>query len=93
MRKRLLATLLMLLMLLMVVSLFPATALAEGTTLETTYFPTGKISTPKAAYLSYDGEKGDYGDSIQMWFNFPQELLALAEATSRLETENGTPEE
>ena len=70
-----------LLALVMCLSLLPTAAFAAQS-FEKTYFPGGKISTPKAPYLVY--EKNDtYGDAISMWYNPSEELRALNAAYDR----------
>ncbi|MBP5199162.1 MAG: S-layer homology domain-containing protein [Schwartzia sp.] len=46
------------------------------------FFPSGEISAPKAPFLRYSGRKDD-GDSIQMRYNVPKDVLALAGAYNR----------
>ena len=67
----------LLLALVFVLALMPAGAGAAGPTLLTKYFSNG-ITAPQAAYLRYNGVDTDHGDSIDMWYNLPPELLALA---------------
>ena len=46
------------------------------------FFPTGEISVQTAPFLRYQGLSDD-GDTIELWYNIPQDILALSAAYNR----------
>lgn len=43
------------------------------------FFPSGEITVPDAPFLEYQGLSDD-GDTIQLWYNVPKDVLALSDA-------------
>ena len=75
MRKRIIATLILLAM---VLSAAPMSAYAAGNALEDKYFPSGAISAPtEAPVLQYHEETEDYGEYLEMFYFYPDDLKAL----------------
>lgn len=46
------------------------------------FFPTGEISVQSAPFLRYQGLSDD-GDTIELWYNIPKDILALSAAYNR----------
>lgn len=66
---------------LLVFLLLPLRAIAAPKIVEE-FFPSEEITAPQAPFLRYSGQQ-DNGDSIQMWYNVPKDVLALADAYNR----------
>ena len=75
MKKRLLS---ILLVLVLVLSLAPLTVSAAGPKLLTEYVPDGKLTAPKAPYLTNEDWGG--GDLLTLWYNNGPEVLAVTKA-------------
>ena len=67
-----------LLALLLIVSVLPVTAAAAGPALLTEFVPTGKLSAPKAPYLTNEPWGG--GDLLTIWYSNGPEALAMTKA-------------
>ncbi|MBR5163221.1 MAG: S-layer homology domain-containing protein [Schwartzia sp.] len=52
------------------------------------FFPSGEITKPQAPFLRYSGASNN-GDSIQMWYNIPKDVLALSNAYNRWSNSDG----
>ena len=75
MKKKVLA---LVLALVMVLSLAPMTASAAGPKLLTEFVPNGKLTAPKAPYLTNEPWGG--GDLLTIWYNNGPEVLAMTKA-------------
>ena len=67
--------------------LFSAKVMAAPQIVEE-FFPSGEITKPQAPFLRYSGVS-DNGDSIQMWYNIPKDVLALSNAYNRWSNSDG----
>ena len=61
--------------------LFPLRGLAAPKIIEE-FFPSGEITVPDAPFLQYQGLSDD-GDTIQLWYSIPKDILALSDAYNR----------